>query len=153
LAADTTEFGRAARTIVTGVDTLRTELATAPWLIRPWSAAPHYASGLCYVSANGIESELECAVPNADAIAAGSLLRARGLTRCTMPMRALPDHDGSARISDPRPSDPLRGRRPDVLKIAVARAQSREPSLCVGGRGASALLEYAHKSLANVRRH
>jgi hypothetical protein len=71
LEAETAEFGRAARAIITGnVDMLRTELAAAPWLVRARSVAPHHATRLHYVSANGIESELQFAVPNADAIAA-----------------------------------------------------------------------------------
>jgi hypothetical protein len=49
---------------------LRTELAAAPGLVRARSVSPHHATLLHYVSANGIESELQFAVPNADEIAA-----------------------------------------------------------------------------------
>ncbi len=71
LAAESPAFGRAVRAIITGnVDALRTELAAAPSLIRARSTAPHHATLLHYVSANGIEPGLQFAVPNSDAIAA-----------------------------------------------------------------------------------
>jgi hypothetical protein len=69
LAAETPAFGRAVRAIITGnADDLRAELAIAPGLIRARSSSPHHATLLHYVSANGIESELQFAVPNADEI-------------------------------------------------------------------------------------
>jgi hypothetical protein len=110
LAAETAEFGRAARAIVTGnVDTLRAELAAAPWLIRARSAAPHHATLLHYVSANGIESELQFAVSNADAIAAVLLAAGaevdalcdayEGLCRTTMDLLVSSDHPTEAGVA------------------------------------------------------
>ena len=65
------EFRRAVTAIITGnIDALRVELAAAPWLVGAQSVSPHHATLLHYVSANGIESESQFAVPNADAIAA-----------------------------------------------------------------------------------
>jgi hypothetical protein len=59
------------RAIITG-DTagLATELATEPELVSARSQSKHRASLLHYVSANGIEEELQSPVPNGDAIAA-----------------------------------------------------------------------------------
>jgi hypothetical protein len=64
-------FGRAVRTIITGdVAGLTAELAAEPLLVSARSEARHRASLLHYVSANGIEEELQSPVANGDAIAA-----------------------------------------------------------------------------------
>jgi hypothetical protein len=110
LAGEAAEFGRAVRAIVTGnVDALRAELAAAPWLIRARSVAPHHATLLHYVSANGIESELQFAVSNADAIAAvliaaGAEVDApcdayEGRCRTTMDLLVSSDHPTEAGIA------------------------------------------------------
>jgi ankyrin repeat protein len=71
LAVETPAFARAAKAIVTGdAVTLREALADDPCLVRARSAASHHATLLHYVSANGIESELQCPVANADEVAA-----------------------------------------------------------------------------------
>jgi hypothetical protein len=74
LAVETAAFARAAKAIVTG-DTaaLRAELAAEPGLVHARSASSHHATLLHYVSANGIEPELQFAVPNSDEIAAALL--------------------------------------------------------------------------------
>ena len=71
LAVETPAFARAAKAIVTG-DTamLREALANDPSLVRARSAASHHATLLHYVSANGIESELQSPVANSDEVAA-----------------------------------------------------------------------------------
>lgn len=110
LAAETTEFGRAARAVITGnVDALRAELAAAPWLVRAQSASPHHATLLHYVSANGIESELQFPVPNADEIAAVLLAAGAevdascdayvGRCRTTMDLVVSSDHPTEAAVA------------------------------------------------------
>jgi len=122
LAADTPAFGNAVRAIITGnTDDLRAELATAPGLIRARSASPHHATLLHYVSANGIESELQFAVPNADEIAAlliaaGAEVDAPcdayvGLCRTTMDLLVSSDHPTEAGVA---------GRLVDLLCSAGA---------------------------------
>ena len=71
LAAEAPAFARAVRAIVTG-DTagLTAKLAAEPALVSARSAASHHATLLHYVSANGIDEELQLPVPNADAVAA-----------------------------------------------------------------------------------
>ena len=71
LAAEPPAFGRAVRAIIAGDPrTLRAELAAVPDLVRARSTSPHHATLLHYVSANGVESELQGPVANADEIAA-----------------------------------------------------------------------------------
>jgi len=71
LAAENRAFARAVRAIITGnVVALRTEIAAEPALVHARSASPHRAMLLHYVAANGIESELQGQVANADEIAA-----------------------------------------------------------------------------------
>jgi ankyrin repeat protein len=71
LAAETPAFGRAVRAIITGdARALRAELSAAPDLVRARSTSSHRATLLHYVSANGVESELQGPVANADEIAA-----------------------------------------------------------------------------------
>ncbi|MBV9234843.1 MAG: ankyrin repeat domain-containing protein [Xanthobacteraceae bacterium] len=122
LAAETPEFGRAVRAIITGnIDDLRSELATAPELIRARSVSPHRATLLHYVSANGIESELQFAVPNADEIAAlliaaGAEVDApcdayAGLCRTPMDLLVSSDHPTEAGVA---------GRLVDLLCSAGA---------------------------------
>jgi len=70
LQAEAPGFARAARAIVTGdVEALRSELAADPSLVQARSVSPHHATLLHYVAANGVESELQRPVPNADEIA------------------------------------------------------------------------------------
>jgi len=71
LAVETPAFARAAKAIVTGdAAMLREALADDPSLVRARSAASHHATLLHYVSANGIESELQSPVANSDEVAA-----------------------------------------------------------------------------------
>lgn len=71
LAVERPSFARAVRAIITGDDAgLAAELAAEPELVSARSEARHRASLLHYVSANGIEEELQSPVPNGDAIAA-----------------------------------------------------------------------------------
>jgi len=71
LAVEPPAFARAVRAIVSGnADALRAELAAAPDLVRARSASVHRATLLHDVAANGIETELQFAVPTADEIAA-----------------------------------------------------------------------------------
>jgi hypothetical protein len=71
LAIEAPAFRRAAKAIITGdAAGLRAELAAEPGLVHARSASSHHATLLHYVSANGIEEELQSPVPNADAIAA-----------------------------------------------------------------------------------
>jgi len=71
LAVERPAFARAVRAIVTGdAAGLAAELAAEPKLATARSEASHHASLLHYVSANGIEEELQSPVPNGDAIAA-----------------------------------------------------------------------------------
>ncbi len=71
LAVEKPAFARALRAIITGdAAGLTTELAAEPQLVSARSEARHRASLLHYVSANGIEEELQSPVPNGDAIAA-----------------------------------------------------------------------------------
>jgi hypothetical protein len=71
LAIEPPAFARAAKAIITGdAVTLRAALADDPSLVRARSSASHHATLLHYVSANGIESELQLPVANADEIAA-----------------------------------------------------------------------------------
>lgn len=71
LAVERPAFARAVRAIITGdVGGLAAELAAEPALVSARSAATHRATLLHYVSANGIEEELQSPVPNGDAIAA-----------------------------------------------------------------------------------
>jgi hypothetical protein len=71
LAVEKPAFARAVRAIIAGdAAGLRAELAAEPRLVRARSEARHRASLLHYVSANGIEEELQSPVPNGDAIAA-----------------------------------------------------------------------------------
>src|SRR5260370_42585844 len=68
---ETPVFARAVRAIITGdAAALRGELVAAPELVRARSVSAHHATLLHYVSANGIESELQRPVVNADEIAA-----------------------------------------------------------------------------------
>jgi ankyrin repeat protein len=70
LAAERPAFGRAVRAIISGdAPALRAELAAAPELIHARSGSSHRATLLHYVAANGIEDELQRAVPDADEIA------------------------------------------------------------------------------------
>jgi len=70
LAAERPAFARAVRAIIGGdVAALRTELAATPDLSHARSGAPHRATLLHYVAANGIEDALQCPVPEADEIA------------------------------------------------------------------------------------
>jgi hypothetical protein len=71
LAVERPAFARAVRAIITGdAAGLAAELAAEPGLVSARSQARHRASLLHYVSANGVEEELQSPVPNADAIAA-----------------------------------------------------------------------------------
>ncbi|MBV8835323.1 MAG: ankyrin repeat domain-containing protein [Alphaproteobacteria bacterium] len=71
LAAEKPDFARAVRAIITGnAAGLAAELAANPELVRTRSQARHQATLLHYVSANGIEEELQSPVPNGDALAA-----------------------------------------------------------------------------------
>lgn len=71
LAIETPAFARAVKAIITGdAVALRAELTAEPELVRARSASGHHACLLHYVSANGIEPELQSAVPNSDEIAA-----------------------------------------------------------------------------------
>jgi ankyrin repeat protein len=70
LAAEQPAFARAVRAIIDGdVAALRAELSAQPPLIAARSSARHRATLLHYVSANGIEDELQRPVANADDIA------------------------------------------------------------------------------------
>ncbi|MEH2530393.1 hypothetical protein V1277_003234 [Bradyrhizobium sp. AZCC 1588] len=74
LAAEAPAFARAAKAIITGdAAAVRAELAAEPRLIHARSVSNHHATLLHYVSANGIEPELQCAVTNSDEIAAALL--------------------------------------------------------------------------------
>jgi hypothetical protein len=71
LCAEPRAFAAAVRAIVTGNPAaLRAELGAEPALIQARSSSPHHATLLHYVAANGIESELQGPVPNADEVAA-----------------------------------------------------------------------------------
>lgn len=71
LAVENPAFARAVRAIITGdAAGLAAELATEPALVSARSQARHRASLLHYISANGIEEELQLPVPNGDAMAA-----------------------------------------------------------------------------------
>jgi hypothetical protein len=71
LVAETPAFAGAVGAIITGdAGALRAALDADPGLIHARSASPHHAMLLHYVSANGIEPELQSAVPNADEVAA-----------------------------------------------------------------------------------
>src|SRR5882757_10650016 len=71
LAAEPPAFGRAVQAIIAGdARTLHAELAAVSDLVRTRSSSPHHATLLHYVSANGVESELQGPVANADEIAA-----------------------------------------------------------------------------------
>jgi ankyrin repeat protein len=122
LAAEIPAFGRAVRAIITGnTDDLRAQLAIAPELVRARSVSPHHATLLHYVSANGIESELQFVVSNADEIAAvliaaGAEVDApcdayAGLCRTTMDLLVSSDHPTEAGVA---------GRLVDLLCSAGA---------------------------------
>src|SRR3954449_2406481 len=69
-AAEKPAFARSVKAIVTGdVRALRRELAADAALVHARSVSAHRATLLHYVAANGIESELQRQVPNADEIA------------------------------------------------------------------------------------
>jgi ankyrin repeat protein len=110
LAAEAPAFARAVKAVVTGnVEALRTELRADPALVHARSVAPHHATLLHYVSANGIESELQSAVPNADGIAAlliaaGADVDApcdayEGRCRTTMELLVSSDHPNEAGVA------------------------------------------------------
>jgi hypothetical protein len=70
LAAETPAFARAVTAIVTGdVPRLYVELAKTPALVWARSVAPHQATLLHYVAANGIAGALERPLPKADVLA------------------------------------------------------------------------------------
>ena len=110
LATETPAFARAVRAIITGDSgALRAALYADPGLIRARSASPHHATLLHYVAANGIESELQFAVPNADEIAAlliaaGAEIDApcdayEGRCRTTMNLLVSSDHPTEAGVA------------------------------------------------------
>jgi ankyrin repeat protein len=110
LGIESPAFARAAIGVITGdAEALRAELEAHPGLIRARSVAPHRATLLHYVSANGIESELQFAVPNADEIAelllaAGAEADApcdayEGRCRTTMNLVASSDHPANAGVA------------------------------------------------------
>jgi hypothetical protein len=110
LALETPAFARAVSAIVTGdAGALRTELEADPSLIRARAVSPHHATLLHYVAANGIESELQAAVPNADEIAAlliaaGAEVDApcdayEGRCRTTMDLLVSSDHPTEAGVA------------------------------------------------------
>jgi hypothetical protein len=74
LAAEAPAFARAAKAIISGdAAVLCAALTAEPRLVHARSASSHHATLLHYVSANGIEPELQFAVPNSDEIAAAIL--------------------------------------------------------------------------------
>jgi Ankyrin repeats (many copies) len=70
LAAEKPSFARAVKAVIAGdATTLRAELLAEPELVWARSSSAHRATLLHYTAANGIESELQREVPNADEIA------------------------------------------------------------------------------------
>lgn len=70
LAAEQPAFARAVKAVITGdVSRLRRELLAEPALVHARSRSAHHATLLHYTAANGIESELQREVSNADEIA------------------------------------------------------------------------------------
>jgi len=70
LAAERPGFARAVKALIAGdARALRAELSPEPELVWARSSSAHRATLLHYTAANGIESELQCEVPNADEIA------------------------------------------------------------------------------------
>jgi ankyrin repeat protein len=110
LAAERPAFARAVRAIISGdVAALGAELAAEPELIQARSGSSHRATLLHYIAANGIEDELQRAVPNSDDIArvllaAGAEVDAicdayEGRCSTTLGLLVSSDHPARARVS------------------------------------------------------
>jgi hypothetical protein len=85
LATERPRFARAVKAVVAGDATaLRAELSAEPELVCARSSSAHRATLLHYTAANGIESELQREVPNADEIARMLWSPARNLTHRAM---------------------------------------------------------------------
>lgn len=110
VARETPPFARAVKAIIAGdAGALRAQLRVDPGLVHSRSVSHHRATLLHYVSANGIESELQLAVPNADEIAsvliaAGADVDApcdayEGRCRTTMNLLVSSDHPTDAGVA------------------------------------------------------